>query len=334
MSPQISVLMSVYNGARWLRDSIPSVTGQSFQDWEFIIVNDGSSDDSAELVRAYQRVDARVVLIDKPNTGLADSLNVGIERARGRWIARLDADDVCKPDRLERQFRFASRTPNVVLVGSGMQRLDDMGRIGRTYVYPSDHDSLCRNLRRAAKFFPHSSAFFSSAAVKNVGGYRPRIKRAQDWDLWLRLSEVGSLACLEETLVLIRKHPDQVSHEDAGRRQLIDSRTAIVSHFLRSVGRLDPVAAQVPDAQFEEFRSWVHANMERRGFFEDKQFAADLKEAVHKAPSQSGRATALLGLLARKPLLCARFAVETVRGERLAERIANEWVGGAAKCAE
>lgn len=95
MKPEVSVLMSVYNGERWLAESIESVLNQTFTDFEFLIVNDGSTDGSGEIINRYAEQDSRIHVFDKPNTGLADSLNYGIARAKGEWIARIDADDVC-----------------------------------------------------------------------------------------------------------------------------------------------------------------------------------------------------------------------------------------------
>ena len=104
--PAVSVVMSCYNASRFLAEAIESILRQTFTDFEFIIIDDGSTDDTLDIIRTYAQTDPRIVVIEKANTGLADSLNVGIGAARGEWIARQDADDVSFPDRLFHQIEF------------------------------------------------------------------------------------------------------------------------------------------------------------------------------------------------------------------------------------
>ena len=119
-----SVLMSVYNGQRYLGAAIDSILAQTFQEFEFIIVDDGSTDNTESLIRAYS--DSRIRLISKPNTGLADSLNVGLEAAKGTWIARIDADDISEPQRLERQLQRIRASPELVLLVPAVQTSTSM----------------------------------------------------------------------------------------------------------------------------------------------------------------------------------------------------------------
>ena len=108
-SPEVTVLMSCYNASCWLHEAIASVLKQTFENFEFILVDDGSTDDTWDIIQAYRDRDQRIVAIKKSNTGLTDSLNVGIAHARGAWIARLDADDRCEAGRLAEQVRFIHR---------------------------------------------------------------------------------------------------------------------------------------------------------------------------------------------------------------------------------
>ncbi|MCH7802039.1 MAG: glycosyltransferase family 2 protein [Chloroflexi bacterium] len=116
--------MSVYNGQRYLGAAIDSILAQTFQEFEFIIVDDGSTDNTESLIRAYS--DSRIRLISKPNTGLADSLNVGLEAAKGTWIARIDADDISEPQRLERQLQRIRASPELVLLVPAVQTSTSM----------------------------------------------------------------------------------------------------------------------------------------------------------------------------------------------------------------
>ena len=181
--PSVSVLMSCYNAARWLGEAIESVLRQTHTDFEFIIVDDGSKDDTPTILQRYSASDARIVIITKPNTGLGDSLNVGIRQVRGDWIARLDADDICEPTRLARQLELAQSNPSLVFVGSGLVIIDEHGAKLAIHHYPTRHTALLRQLRQMRKFPPHSSAMFRTTAARSIGGYRTRIRRAQDWDL-------------------------------------------------------------------------------------------------------------------------------------------------------
>lgn len=251
----ITVLMSVYNGERWLAESMQSVLNNTFSDFEFLIVDDGSTDGTAQILNEFAKKDHRIRIIKKHNTGLADSLNCGIVEAKGFWVARQDADDVSEPERLLKQWQAVQSMPSVVLTGSAFVLISDEGREGRRYRLPRSNTRLASWLSTGKRFFPHSSAFFNRDIVQQVGGYRQRIKRAQDRDLWLRLSEVGEIACIDEPLVKIRKHDDQISHDEGGQRQLIDSSVASASYWLRKYGLPDPV--EKDEKSFLLFYSWV-----------------------------------------------------------------------------
>ena len=126
-APAITVLMSCFNAARWLEESINSVLKQSYTDFEFIIVDDGSTDNTLDIIYRFAATDSRIVVITKSNSGLSDSLNVGLKIAKGEWIARLDADDVCEPTRLEKQAELAFANSNLVFIGTGLTIIDDTG---------------------------------------------------------------------------------------------------------------------------------------------------------------------------------------------------------------
>jgi len=331
VSPAISVLLSCYNGARWLDEAINSVLDQTFSDFDFVIVDDGSTDKSLEIIKFFAEKDARIVVIAKSNTGLADSLNVGMLQARGEWIARLDADDICEPARLEMQLAKARQNPGLVLIGSGLLEIDESGNSLETYRYPGRHTLLVKNLYSARKFPPHSSAFYRTDVVRSIGGYRPRIKRSQDRDLWLRLSEVGQLTAIDEPLVRIRKHPDQISHEESGRRQQIDSRVAMTSYWLRRHGISDPVAAD--DDVFESFRAWVAKRLEQERSFEFFDYIARVKANVagmYKSPSALLAATRHI---VSEPGFLIRFLRVRLLGESIPHRLAEEWIRKGNTCA-
>jgi hypothetical protein len=323
-APQLTVLMSCYNAARWLDEAVQSVMRQTVDDFEFIVVDDGSQDETATLLQRHAARDSRIVIVSKPNTGLADSLNVGIARARGEWTARLDADDVCEPQRLARQLESVRADADLVFVGSGLTMIDEHGAPLGVHRYPKRHEGLLEHLRQVQRFPPHSSAMFLTAAVRAVGGYRTRIRRAQDWDLWLRLSEVGRLACVDESLVRIRRHARQVTHEQSGRRQRVDSRLALASYWLRQDGREDPVAGD--EASFAAFRDWFEMRVDQEGLHAVEDLRARLHRARHDAAGAVARPLAMAAAMAGHPAAALRLVGQRLAGEGVARRLAREWV--------
>lgn len=324
-SPQITILMSIYNGARWVEDAIQSILNQTFTDFEFIIVNDGSQDRSLEIIKRFATRDPRIVVIDKHNTGLADSLNQGIKHAKGAWIARIDADDLCAPDRLRMQYGLAQADSSLVLIGSGLQEIDEYGHPGKTYRYPASHNALLGRLTTMRPFFGHSSAFYRADIVKVLGGYRPCIKRSEDFDLWLRFSEVGKIACLGTPLVKIRKHPGQISHDEQGRRQLLDSRVAMVSYWLRQRSFVDPVTAY-SDVDFDIFRKWVMERLEQDRVFEYYGFLGRIKRQLSGEDRSVTALLRLFMLVLQEPGFVLRFLRYKVVGERLSKTLAVAWL--------
>lgn len=324
MSVPITVLMSVYNGERWLSESISSVLRQSHSDFEFIIVNDGSTDASLDIMNSFAVSDSRIKLIDKSNTGLADSLNVGINEAQGEWIARIDADDICEPQRLEIQSGVAASNRDAVFVGSGLILIDEYGSVIARRSYNRHHAILLRDLYSAHAFPPHSSAFFRTDVAKRIGGYRTRIKRAQDCDLWLRLSEHGELLSVSEELVQIRKHSHQVSYEDAGRRQKIDSRVAIVSYFLRNQGVSDPVSGC--KERFEIFREWIIKQLEYDSSFSYFAFAEYISSIFKKKRSIQASAFEFISTIICSPRFSARYFISKLFGDTFPRKYAEKWI--------
>ena len=320
--PTISVVMSCYNAERWVVQAVESVLTQSFRDFELIAINDGSRDTTPELLRSFAQADERVVAHDKVNTGLADSLNIGLGLARGVWIARLDADDISAPERLARQLAFTSEHEDIVLLGSGFHEIDQDGRVIATHSYPTSHPALLARLTHMRGFPPHSSAFFRREVALNLGGYRPQVHRAEDWDMWLRLSEKGGLASLTDPLVSIRRHAGQISQDAAGERQLADAYAAATCFFLRRSGIADPLDG--PGAQ--GFLDWIEQRMGETGVFERRRLWVAARNRAFTGPS---RARGLLGFAAdllksgyAGPLLAEKFS-----GSGLPQRLAAEWAG-------
>jgi hypothetical protein len=208
--PRVSVVMPVHNGGSYLAPAIDSILRQTFADFEFVIVDDGSTDETASTLRQYQAADPRIRVRSEPWAGLVASLNLGCSEARADYIARMDADDIAFPGRLATQVEFLDRHPRIAVVGSAVVRIDAAGRELRRNVCPTSHAAIVAALRSRTPF-THPSVMLRAEAFVAAGGYRPAYQPAEDYDLWVRLAERYELANLAEPLLYYRVYPKQVS---------------------------------------------------------------------------------------------------------------------------
>jgi hypothetical protein len=275
----VSVIMAVHNGEPFLREAIESILGQSFADLEFIIANDGSTDGTPSILADYARSDARVVLIENStNIGLTRSLNRCLEPARGRYIARQDADDVSLPQRLAAQMDYLEAHPDIGLLGTAYTEIDPAGRPGAVRRLPPNdtgirwrmlfHNPFCHStvVFRRGLLIPHPAAggrasFPPSASGLNprtpVAGYDLSLPCAQDYELWSRLLQRTRAANLPEPLIKHRVHNASIS---ATR---LDEQTRICSRV--SARQIAQLAAGLPlsPAEVDRLRTWTAAFSER-----------------------------------------------------------------------
>ena len=212
-SPAVSVVLPVYNASRYLRLAIQSVLAQTLRDFELIAVDDGSRDDSLAILREFAGHDSRVKVVSRPNTGIVGALNDGIAAAQGELIARMDADDVARPERFARQLSFLNEHPDAVLVGSQVMLIDPDGLPicpKRDTEYTHERIEWAHLNHRWP--LVHPSVMMRKSAVLKAGGYRTRYQWLEDLDLFLRLAEVGKLASLPDILLDYRLHPESVCH--------------------------------------------------------------------------------------------------------------------------
>jgi hypothetical protein len=203
--------MPVRDGEAYLAQAVESVLGQTLDDLELIVVDDGSTDSSLEILERFAAADPRIrVVSDATSSGISAALNRGWREASGPYIARLDADDVALPDRLERQARFLDENPAVAVVGSAAIMIDPNGReLGIAWT-PTDARTIHSTLQRRNCLI-HPSVLIRRTALNEAGGYR--FDHVEDYDLWLRIAERHELANLPEPMILYRVHPAQVSLE-------------------------------------------------------------------------------------------------------------------------
>ena len=211
---QVSVILPVYNAEKFLEAAVVSLLAQSFKDFELIAIDDGSTDSSLEILQRFSRNDKRIRVISRDNQGLIKTLNQGIELAQGSLIARMDADDICEPNRLELQVEFMSKNPSVVCVGTQIQLIDINDRQIMDMHMPLDHQGIdAANYSGKSHGIVHPTSLIRLSALKKINGYRSEFKHAEDIDLWLRLAEVGHLANLPICLLKYRQHLDSVGYK-------------------------------------------------------------------------------------------------------------------------
>jgi len=210
---KISVLMPVYNAQKYIKVAVESILNQTFTDFEFIIINDGSSDESLKIIEGYALQDARIKVINRENKGLIKTLNEGLKLAKGKYIARMDADDISLPLRFEKQIQYLEEHSDCIAVGTLAKLIDSdgdvIGPMGSLTAH-SEIDNAHLNGKGGA--IVHPSAMFRTDEVLSEGGYLEGFMHAEDLELWLRLAEVGKLANIPETLFLYRQHLDSIGY--------------------------------------------------------------------------------------------------------------------------
>ena len=210
-SPQISVVMSVYNGKNFLKEAVESVLSQTFRDFEFIIVDDGSTDGCLDILRDYEKKDSRIKIISREKRGLVSSLNEGINIAKGEYVARMDADDISLPGRLEKQIKFMQEN-KLAICGTWAIGINEMGNEVRKLNYTPSFESI-KIYSLIHNPFIHSSVMFRKDVFEKVGGYKESFKYIEDYELWTRIVYKYNTSNIKEFLIKYRLHPDQVTRK-------------------------------------------------------------------------------------------------------------------------
>ncbi len=230
--PAIAVLMPVYNAEAFIDQAVRSIRGQSFTDFELIIVDDGSSDDSLAILREHAQEDRRITLISRPNTGLVGALNEMADVARSPLLARMDADDIALPDRFQRQLDWFSRHPRTVCLGGRVELIAESGQPLESPDPVTGNDRIQQEALAGRTPLSHPAVMMRAEAFQQVGGYRDEAYPAEDLDLFLRLGELGELHNLPETVLRYRMHGGSVSVQHS-KRQIQKMRQACEAAWSR-----------------------------------------------------------------------------------------------------
>jgi len=266
--PLVSVLLAVHNDARFLREAIDSILSQTLGDLELLVIDDASTDDTPAVLAAVE--DQRlVVLRNDEQAGLATALNRGLDRASGAFVARLDADDVALPERLERQVERLRADSDTAVVGSAVTDLDEQGRRGRTHLLPSGATPLRWHALFSSPFFHPTVLVDREALAANGLRYDTTYLESEDYDLWTRLFACADGDNLREPLVLKRVHAGQASQRRGDVQESFQRRVAL-REITQVASGLDAeaawrVGARKPDGSRKEFMRLLRAFERRHG---------------------------------------------------------------------
>jgi len=237
MGERLSVMMPVRNGAAYVREAIDSVLRQTFSEFEFLIIDDGSSDETPHILKQYADRDSRIRVFVRHHRGQVACRNELLELASNDIVACADADDICLPDRFERQLPVMMRDERLLVLGTGIVPVDAKGRRGRPWRTVTGAAVVARELGRRC-CIAHPSCMMRRSDILGIGGYRPAYECAEDYDLFLRASEHGKVDNLAAVGVLYRRHEEGVSHSQA-LHQALSADLARATHTLRASGKLD-----------------------------------------------------------------------------------------------
>ena len=248
--PKVTVLMSVYNGERYLKEAIESILNQTFRDFEFIIINDGSTDGTPAILARYQQMDNRIMVYNQENHGLIASLNRGCQLAKGDYIARMDADDISLPERFAKQVEFLNAHSEVGVLGTWIQWIDENSMPSRRLRPPTAPGTIGWFLI-FENCLAHPSVIMRRDLVEQLGFYHPEALHAEDYDLWVRANFVTQIANIPDTLVQLRVWEGSISSRHSQIQEL-----TVVNTMYEMIRRL--LGSEVPFETVENLRRAVN----------------------------------------------------------------------------
>jgi glycosyltransferase involved in cell wall biosynthesis len=281
MKPLVSVLMATFNNAPFLSLAVDSILNQTFTDFEFMIINDASTDETSAILDSYH--DPRIIRLENPvNLNLPASLNRGLAIAQGKYIARMDSDDISYQERLAKQLQFMEAHPEIGVLGTAYGVINEKSEYVTTWTLPQMHNELMLTLLFTSPVF-HGSAFMRADKLRQVHGYNAAYSKKQDIDLWTRLCKITRFHCLPEALYQYRIRPD---YQDRGvekwtvsdniRRhfieELIDAPVTENEYANFRLGQTaDPVKKLTTDETFTAINLLFRAfnSLEGKGYFEE-----------------------------------------------------------------
>jgi glycosyltransferase involved in cell wall biosynthesis len=204
--------MTAYNATAFLRPTVESILAQTMGDFEFIIVDDGSTDDTPAMLAEFAKRDERIRVITQDNAGIPKAANAGLAECRADLIARMDSDDVAKPERFEKQMAYLDQH-DLIACGTWHDLIDEKGRYLKTIEGPVDDATIQAEALRGHGSICNPTSMFRRMPFVGLGGYSEDLPVAEDLDSWLRLGEVGKLGNVPESLMQYRLHSKSISEQ-------------------------------------------------------------------------------------------------------------------------
>lgn len=272
-SPIVSVSISVFNAERYLRPAIDSILNQSFQDFELLLLDDGSVDNSWAILQEYAAKDPRVRIRSHENRGVPKTRNELLAMAKGEFVAVMDADDIALPDRLTRQVEFLQQHPDVVCVGGSYQLIDEVGRLLLSrFAVPEPDSEVQAQLLSGFGGMHHPCLLIRRSAMQQVGGYTETMVTGSDIDLCLKLGELGKLVNLRDPVLQYRVHNQSLTERNHGRPQeevraaceRAWRRRGIIGEF-KAVGPRRPGSDRQSQETYALLYGWWAFNSQQRG---------------------------------------------------------------------
>jgi hypothetical protein len=242
-TPKLSVVMPAYNAAPYLDEAVTSILNQTFRDFEFIIINDGSTDATPSILKRYAETDSRIHVYHQENQGMISALNRGCRLVRGKYIARMDADDISLPRRFEKQLEYMERHPQIGILGTWIYNVDENGSVKGTWCPPTNSKML-----KWTHFFgvcvAHPSVLMRRKVMERVNFYRSDAAHGEDVDLWLRASAITDFGNVPEILCKYRTWSGGSSRAGSQLRKPVHAQllTSFIKDFLKVEPPMEAVA--------------------------------------------------------------------------------------------
>lgn len=216
--PKVSVIMAAYNSGKYIEESILSILNQTLKDLELIIIDDCSTDNVPDLIKKYQVLDPRIIAIrNEKNLGSAKPMVIGIKLARADYVAMMDSDDVAYPNRLEIQYNFMEQNPNVALIGSGVELMNESGQILKRRIGLTDYDEIKFRILLRNPFI-HPSTIYRRAIFEEMGGYDKKYENSEDYALFSAIAQKYKIAGVPQILLKYRMSPNSVTRLPKSRK--------------------------------------------------------------------------------------------------------------------
>lgn len=244
MKVDLTVLMPVYNAGKYLSEAIESVLNQTFTEFEFLLINDGSTDNSLEIIKGYN--DKRIRIITRENGGVSAALNTGLKHAVGTYIVRFDGDDICYPERIRLQYEFMVNNPDYVLAGSDADYINKEGEYIFTFENPGHTDEEIRVKAQESCPFIHSTVIYRKQDVIDLGGYEVKAHTFEDYFLWTKLLKKGKVINFNQPLIKVRFNPESVT---------VDSRD--YTKTFRSLHKKALITGEISDEEGQLIRNSI-----------------------------------------------------------------------------